>query len=231
MVVCIILSAFFSMTETAFSSVSAVKLKILVEDRKSGAKKALQLADNFDTTVTTLLIGNNIVNTALSTVAVTFFIDLGIKEDWVSLTSTLIVTVILLIFGEILPKTFAKSHPEAITLKAAYIVYVLSIIFYPFVLFFKGLQRLVSRNKSSEENKTFDEDELNILLDEMEENGAIEDDEASIIKNVLVLKDRNVADIMVPRVDMYAINYNDSLENEKQMLMETNFSRIPIYKT
>lgn len=231
MIVCIILSAFFSMTETAFSSVSAVKLKILVEDRKSGAKKALQLADNFDTTVTTLLIGNNIVNTALSTVAVTFFIDLGINADWVSLTSTLIVTVILLIFGEILPKTFAKSHPESITVKVSYIVYVLSIVFYPLVLFFKGLQHLVSRNKSAEENKTFDEDELNILLDEMEENGAIEDDEASIIKNVLVLKDRNVADIMVPRVDMYAINYNDNLENVKQMLMETNFSRIPIYKT
>ncbi|MDE6013457.1 MAG: CNNM domain-containing protein, partial [Anaeroplasmataceae bacterium] len=204
MIVCIILSAFFSMSETAFSSVSAVKLKILVEDRKSGAKKALQLADNFDTTVTTLLIGNNIVNTALSTVAVTFFIDLGIKEDWVSLTSTLIITVILLIFGEILPKTFAKSHPESITVKVSYIVYILSIVFYPLVLFFKGLQRIVSRNKSTEENKTFDEEELNILLDEMEENGAIEDDEASIIKNVLVLKDRNVADIMVPRVDMYA---------------------------
>lgn len=230
MLVCIVLSAFFSMTETAFSSVNVVKLKILVEDRKSGAKKALQLADNFDKTVTTLLIGNNIVNTALSTVAVTFFIDLGMKEEWVSLASTLIVTVILLIFGEILPKTFAKNHPEPIAVKMAYIVYVLSLIFYPLILLFRGLQRLITRKKN-QDDKVFDEDELNILLDEMEENGAIEDDEASIIKNVLDLKDRSVSDIMVPRMDMYAINYNESLDNVKQSLMDSKYSRIPVYKT
>ncbi|MDE7214086.1 MAG: DUF21 domain-containing protein, partial [Anaeroplasmataceae bacterium] len=101
MLVCIFLSAFFSMSETAFSSANVVKLKSLVEDRKRGAKKALQMAEDFDKTVTTLLIGNNIVNTALSTIAVLFFIQLGVSEDWVSLISTLVITVTLLIFGEI----------------------------------------------------------------------------------------------------------------------------------
>ncbi len=231
MLVCIVLSAFFSMSETAYSSANAVKLKSLVEDRERGAKKALQMADNFDTTVTTLLIGNNIVNTALSTIAVTFFVKLGIAENWVSFTSTLIITITLLIFGEILPKTFAKNNPEAIAVKISYIVYFLSILFYPLVLLFKGLQHLVSRKKSVDENNTLDESELNILLDEMEENGAIENDEASIIKNVLDLKDRSVSDIMVPRMDMHAINYNASLDEVKQMVIDSKYSRVPVYKT
>ena len=231
MLVCIILSAFFSMSETAFSSANVVKLKSMVEDRKSGAKKALQLAEDFDKTVTTLLIGNNIVNTALSTVAVGFFIKLGIAEDWVSLISTLIITVVLLIFGEILPKTFAKNHPETIVTKIAYIIYVLQLIFYPIVICFRGLQRLVSRKGSEDDKKTFDEEEFNILIDEMEESGTIEDDEASIIKNVLDLKERCVADLMVPRIDMAAINYSSTLEEVKQFLMDVNYSRVPVYKT
>lgn len=230
MIVCIVLSAFFSMTETAFSSANVVKLKSLVEDRKRGAKKALELADNFEKTVTTLLIGNNIVNTALSTVAVGFFAKLVIFGDWVSFASTLIITVVLLIFGEILPKTFAKNKPESIAIKVSYIVYALQIIFYPFVMIFRGLQRLVTKRGSEDEKKTFDEEEFNILIDEMEESGAIEDDEASIIKNVLDLKDRSVSDLMVPRIDMVAISYNASLDEAKQFLMETNYSRIPVYK-
>ncbi len=219
------------MSETAFSSVNIVKLKSLVEDRKSGAKKALQMAEDFDKTVTTLLIGNNIVNTALSTVAVGFFIKLGVAEDWVNLISTLAITIILLIFGEILPKTIAKNNPESIAVKVAYVIYVLQLIFYPFVLLFRGLQRLVSKKGSEEDKKTFDEEEFNILINEMEESGTIEDDEASIIKNVLDLKERCVSDLMVPRIDMVALDYNSTLEEVKQFLMDINYSRIPVYKT
>ena len=231
MVVCIFLSAFFSMSETAFSSANVVKLKSLVEDRKSGAKKALQLSEDFDKTVTTLLIGNNIVNTALSTVSVGFFIKLGIAEEWVSLASTLIITVTLLIFGEILPKTIAKNNPEAVATKVAYIVYILQLAFFPFVMCFRGLQRLVSKKRSEEDKATFGEEEFNILINEMEESGTIEDDEANIIKNALDLKERSVADMMVPRIDMVAINYNATLDEVKQFLMEVNYSRIPVYKT
>ncbi|MDE6584885.1 MAG: hemolysin family protein, partial [Anaeroplasmataceae bacterium] len=231
MLVCILLSAFFSMSETAYSSANVVKLKSMVEDRRSGAKKALQLAEDFDKTVTTLLIGNNIVNTALSTVAVGFFTKLIIFQNWVSLASTLIITIILLIFGEILPKTFAKNHPETIASRISYIVYALQMIFYPFVLLFRGLQRLVAKKGGEDEKKTFDEEEFNILIDEMEESGTIEDDEASIIKNVLDLKDRSVSDIMIPRIDMVAIDYNSSLEEVKQFLIDTSYSRIPVYKT
>lgn len=230
MVVCIFLSAFFSMTETAYSSVNVVRLKGLVEDRKSGSKKALELAGNFEKTVTTLLIGNNIVNTALSTVAVGFFTKLVVFQEWVSLASTLIVTVVLLIFGEILPKTFAKNNPEVIASKVSYIVYTLQLIFYPFVLLFRGLQKLVTKKGKNDDKQTFDEEEFNILINEMEESGAIEDDEANIIKNVLDLKDRSVEDIMVPRIDMVAIDYSSTLDEVKQFFLDTNYSRIPVYK-
>ena len=229
MLACIILSAFFSMSETAFSSANIFKIKSIVEDRKRGAKKALYLAENFDKTVTTLLIGNNIVNTTLAIVSVKFFAGLVIFESWLELASTLIITIVLLIFGEILPKTFGKRNPENVCLSVAFIIYTLSIILFPVVFIFRGIQKLVSRNE--EDKKTLDEEELGILIDEMEESGEIEDDEAELIKKVFDLKDRNVEDIMVPRIKMVAIDYASTLDEVKEILYNTNYSRIPVYKT
>lgn len=228
MLLLIVLSAFFSMSETAFSSSSQVKIRMAVEDRKRGAKKALQLSERFDKTLTTLLIGNNLVNVALSTIAVTFFTKLAINAAWVELISTVIVTVALLIFGEIIPKMVAKLNPEGVCLKVAYVVYVLSFVFYPFVLLFMGIQKLISRNR--EDKKAIDEDELGVLLDTMEEEGAIEDDEASMIRNVFDLNDRSIEDIMVPRINMEALDYNSTLEEVKEFMLDNAYSRIPVYK-
>lgn len=229
MIIFIILSAFFSMSETAYSSVNIVKLKSAVEERKSGAKKALDLATNFDKTVTTLLIGNNIVNTALSTVAVGFFAKLIIFNQWLDLASTLIVTITLLIFGEIIPKTFAKNHPEVIAIKVSYLIYLLTFLFYPLVVFFKGIQHLVTK-KNKEEKDIIDEEELSLIIEEMVDNDKIEEDEAELIKNVFDLKDRTVEDIMVPRIQMAAIEYGATLEEVKEFLLSHSYSRIPIYK-
>lgn len=229
MLVFIACSAFFAMSETAFSSSSVIKLKAMVEDRKPGAKKALELADNFDKTVTTLLIGNNIVNTGLSTVAVGFFAKLVVFGQWLDLASTLIITVTLLIFGEILPKTIAKNNPEKIASQVSFIVYLLSLLFFPFVFLFRCLQKLVTKNKT-EDNDIMDEEELTIIIDDMEEKGKIENDEAELIRNVFDLKDRNVEDIMVPRIQMVALDYSSTLEEVKQFLLENSFSRIPVYK-
>ena len=229
MLACIIMSAFFSMSETAFSSVSLVKIKSLVEDRKRGAKKALYLAENFDKTVTTLLIGNNIVNTTLAIISVKFFVSLGVSEQWLELVSTSVITLLLLIFGEIFPKTAGKRNPESVSLKVSFIVYSLTIILFPLVFIFRGLQKLVSGK--DDDKKTLDEEELTILIDEMEESGEIEDDEAELIKKVFDLKDRNVEDIMVPRIHMVAIDYSSTLDEVKEILYNTNYSRIPVYKT
>lgn len=223
----VMMSAFFSMSETAFSSSSDIKLRIAVEERKAGAKKALLLTERFDKTVTTLLIGNNLVNTGLSTIAVTFFVDLAIDGNWVELVSTLVVTVTLLIFGEIVPKMIAKLHPEAICLKVSFIVYLLSFVFYPFVMFFVGIQKLINRNK---EEQQMDESELEVIIDKMEEDGSIENDEATIIRNVFDLNDRTVEDIMVPRIKMEALEYSTSLEDVKTFMLDNAYSRIPVYK-
>lgn len=228
MLLLIVLSAFFSMSETAFSSSSQVKIRMAVEDRKRGAKKALQLSEHFDKTLTTLLIGNNLVNVALSTISVTFFTKLAINAAWVELISTVIITVTLLIFGEIIPKMVAKLNPEGVSLKVAYVVYVLSFVFYPFVLLFMGIQKLISRNK--EMTKAIDEDELGVLLDTMEEEGAIEDDEVNMIRNVFDLNDRSIEDIMVPRINMEALDYNSTLEEVKEFMLDNAYSRIPVYK-
>lgn len=229
MIIFIILAAFFAMSETAYSSVNIVKLKSAVEERKSGAKKALDLATNFDKTVTTLLIGNNIVNTALSTVAVGFLAKLIIFNQWLDLASTLIVTITLLIFGEIIPKTLAKNHPEVIAIKVSYIIYLLTFLFYPLVVFFKGIQHLVTK-KNKEEKDIIDEEELSLIIEEMVDNDKIEEDEAELIKNVFDLKDRTVEDIMVPRIQMAAIEYGATLEEVKEFLLSHSYSRIPIYK-
>ena len=228
MLAMIVLSAFFSMSETAFSSTSQVKLKVEVENRKKGAKKALQLSENFEKVLTTLLIGNNLVNTALSTVSVTFFTLLAIDANWISLINTVVVTIVLLIFGEIVPKMIAKQHPEAICVKVAWIVYIISIIYFSLVFLFSSLQRLINRN--NDDKNVLDENELGVLLNTMEEEGEIENDEASMIRNVFDLNDRTVEDIMIPRIQMEAIDYDSTLDEVKDFMLNHSFSRIPVYK-
>ncbi len=228
MIALIALSAFFSMSETAFSSVTKSKLTVEMEKRKPGAKKALELSDNFEKTLTTLLIGNNLVNTALSTISLTFFIQLVIFHEFVELASTLIITIVLLIFGEIIPKMIGKTHPESVCMQVSWIIYVLSLIFYPFVLLFMGIKKLISRNKEVENG--MDESQLEVLIDEMEDNGAIEKDEAEIIHKVFDLNDRSVEDIMIPRIKMEALSYSATLDEVKEFMLDNAYSRIPVYK-
>ena len=229
LMICLILcSAFFSMSETAISSCSETKLVLAIENKKGGAKNALYLYEHFDRTITTLLIGNNLVNTALSTISVVFFANLLINTGLsVELISTLVITLVLLIFGEIIPKMIGKMHPEAVARKVAFIILSLSYIFFPLVLLFMGLQKLLTRNK---EENTMEAEELEVIIDDLEAKGEIEADEAEVMHNVLDLKDRSVADIMVPRIKMEALDYASSLEEVKEFMLDNAYSRIPVYK-
>ena len=227
MIVLVACSAFFSMSETAFSSSSIVKLRLAVEDRRAGSKKAIELTEKFDRTLTTLLVGNNIVNTALSTIAFGFFGNIILDQRWVELVSTAVITIVLLIFGEIMPKTIAKLHAEEVTLKVSWPVYIIMIILYPIVVLFQLLQKLFTRGKVDD---AMNEDELEIALHSMEDNGKIEEQEVDLIKKVLDLNDRNTEDIMVPRIDVVGIDYSSSLQQVKKTLQNNNFSRIPVYK-
>ncbi len=224
----VLLSGFFSMSETVFSSVNVVRLTLYVEEGKKGAKKALYCAENFNNTLTTLLIGNNIVNIALATISVGFFVKLlNGNESIANVVSTAVITVIVLIFGEILPKTLAKTYSEKLALFLGRIIYALYIILFPFVFIFKGLQKGV-KGKETNEPKV-NEAELEVILDTMEEEGAIESEEVELIQNILELNDKTVRDIMTPRVDVIFIEIHTEIENIKEILFECQYSRIPVF--
>ncbi len=226
-IILIICSAFFSMSETALTSSSVVKLRLAIEDRKSGAKKALELIEQYDKTITTILVGNNCVNTAVSTLAVGFFLALGISQQYIELASTLIVTIALLIFGEILPKTIGKQHAESIAVKVAWPIYIISCILWPVVMLFRLLQKAIARKKVDD---AMNEDELEIALSNMQKDGKIEEKEVELIKKVLDLNDRTIEDIMVPRIEMKAIPFESTISSVRKTLLESSYSRIPVYK-
>lgn len=226
LILLVVLSAFFSMTETVFSSISEAKVKNLVEERKTGAKKALFLVEHFDRTITTLLVGNNIVNTAISTFALSFFAGF-IKTGNLELLSTAIVTITLLVFGEIAPKTIGKKFNDKLVLILAPILYILSYILLPISIIFMGLQKLFTGKKNNE--SLVDESQLETILDTMVEDGELESDEHKYIKNVFDLNDRTVEDIMVPRIDMVAIEDNTPIDEVKNIFLKEQYSRIPVY--
>lgn len=214
------------MTETVFASVSEAKIKNYVEERKTGAKKALFCVEHFDRTLTTLLVGNNIVNTALSTFALTFFMGF-IKTGNLELISTAIITIVLLIFGEITPKTIGKKYNDKLVLFLAPIIYIISYILLPISIIFMGIQKIFTGKKNNDSQ--VNESELETILDTMVEDGEIEDDEHEYIKNVFDLNDRTVEEIMVPRVDMVAIEDITSIDEVKNIFIREQYSRIPVY--
>lgn len=223
----ILLSGFFSMTETVFSSVNVVRLTLYVEEGKKGAKKALYCAENFNNTLTTLLIGNNIVNIGLATISVGFFSKLIADVNVSNIVSTTVITVLVLIFGEILPKTVAKAYSDRLALFLGRIIYVLYILLFPLVAIFKGLQSGV-QPKDSNEPKV-NEAELEVILDTMEEEGTIDSEEVELIQSVLELNDKTVRDIMTPRVDVIFIEVHTPIEKVKDILFECKYSRIPVF--
>lgn len=226
LIIFVLFSAFFSMTETVFASISEAKIKNYVEERRTGAKKALYCVEHFDRTLTTLLVGNNIVNTALSTFALTFFMGF-IKTGNLELISTAIITIVLLIFGEITPKTIGKKYNDRLVLFLAPIIYVISYILFPISIIFMGVQKLFTGKKNNDSQ--VNESELETILDTMVEDGEIEDDEHEYIKNVFDLNDRTVEEIMIPRVDMVAIEDTASIEDVKNIFIREQYSRIPVY--
>lgn len=219
------------MSETALNSISEAKVKTLIESRVTGSKKTLYCIENFDRTLTTILVGNNIVNTAMSVLAVTLFSQIfeTLSSDQISLVATIIMTVLLLIFGEILPKTIGKKWNEKIALIVAPIIWALSYVLYPIVIPFRLLQKIVT-GKKKEDEVSVDESELGSILDTMEEEGSIESDEREMIKNVFDLNDQTVEDIMIPRIDMVAIDVDSSIEEAENVFFESNYSRIPVYE-
>ena len=226
----LILSAFFSASETAYSSANIVRLTNFAENGKKSAAKAIKVHQKFDNTLSSILIGNNIVNIAMATIGA-FIAAKLITDDTVSgIVSTAVVTLIVLIFGEIMPKSFAKRHAEGFAMKTSYILSFLNILFFPLNFLFNGLSRIISKTEKEDVTPTVTEDELETIVDNMADEGVIEENDSDLIINALKLSDKIVDDIMIPRIDMVAIDVDESVDNIKKIFFENQYSRIPVYK-
>lgn len=230
LVIMIILSAFFSASETAFSSVNLIRLRQYVDDGRPGAKKALNVAERFDEVLLAILIGNNIVNLAsasLATIVATEVLNLGASGAPIA---TAVMTVLIIIFGEILPKSYAKENSESLALSIGTIYYYMIKVMTPLIFIFMVLKDFVAKLYSKKEDEpSVTEDELNVIIDTMEEEGVLQQDEVEMLQSVLDLSETFVKDIMTPRVDVVAVDVHDSTENVKNVFFEEKYSRIPVY--
>ncbi len=230
-VFCVIMSAFFSATETAISSSSLLRLHTLADEKVKGARKAISLAENFDKTVTAILIGNNIVNIGASTIAGYIFARVVENASLAGIVSTAVMTFLILTFGEILPKTFAKENGERLFVKVAPLMWVLTKIFTPLTYLFIGIKKLFSiRSKEKPTEATVTGEELEKLVDVMEDEGVIDEEHADLIQSALLLDKVTAYDIMTPRIDIIAINVNATCEEIINTFDEYQYSRIPVYE-
>ncbi|MBM4764504.1 hemolysin family protein [Bacillus sp. B15-48] len=230
LVVLIFLSAFFSSAETAFSSVNKIRLRNLVSENKPGSKKALYITEHFDNALSTILVGNNIVNIAASSIAASMFTGLfGAGTGLIA--STFVMTVIVLIFGEILPKSMAKENAETYSMKISGILLFLIKLLTPVNFVFGKLKNFVSKKFSKNDGApSITEEEIKVMVDISEEEGVINKDEKELVHRSLEFNEISVAEALTHRMDMIAIEVNQPIEEIKQIFLTERFSRVPVYR-
>lgn len=231
-IVLIIFSAFFSSAETAYSCANRMKLRALAGNGNKKAKRVLVLAENkFDQLISTLLVGNNIVNLTATTLAATFFMDImkGSSAD-PAVVSTVVMTLAVLIFGEITPKFIAKVYPERIAIAYYPIVIFFYYVFYVFNFIFSGWKWLIAKIFRFKNDDVVTEDEIMTVVEEAEEDGTLKEDETRLIRSVIEFDDLEVGDILVPRVNIVAIDVQTPMEDIRRIFDDEGYSRLPVYK-
>ncbi len=229
-IILVILSAFFSGTETAYTSANKIKLKSMEAAGKKRAGKVLKQIDNYERLLSTLLIGNNVVNITMSSLSVLLFVELlNGKYDLATTLSTIVITVIVLIFGEITPKCIAKELPEKVAMAVSPIVTGLSIILYPINMIFAGWKWLLKKIFRLENNSSITEDELITMVEEAENEGGLDEHESKLIRSAIEFEDLDVGDIMVPRIKVISTEDDATMEEIYLKFRENGFSRMPVY--
>jgi CBS domain containing-hemolysin-like protein len=228
-VVCVLLSAYFSATETAFSTFNRIRVKNMAEKGNKKAALALRLSDNYDSLISAILIGNNIVNILASAMATLLFAKLIVNQDLAATVSTGVLTVVLLIFGEISPKTIAKYNPESFVLFSAPIINFVRVILFPFIIIFNGWQKLLAKLFKKNEDQGMTEEELISIIEEAEEEGDIDKEESDLIKSAIEFGDLTVEDIFTPRIDITALPADSDKATIAKTFSESGYSRIPLY--
>lgn len=227
-VLLLILSGIFSATETAFTSVSKIKMKNLASDDNESAELVLEITENFDKFLTTILIGNNIANIATTSIATLLFIEIYGKYG--ATISTVVVTVLVLVFGEISPKNIAKDKAEGISLFMAPSVKVLMILFTPLNWLFGVWKKFVDRVFKISSEHGYTEDELKTIIEEAKTGGNIGESQSELITNAIEFEDLEAIDIITPRIDIIAIELGTPNEEIAKQFKSTGLSRLPVFE-
>jgi len=226
-VFCLLFSSFFSASETAFLSVNRNRLKAMGEKGNKKALLALALSDDYDRLISTILIGNNIVNIALSSAGTMLFVKLmGSKGATVS---TAVITVLVLLFGEITPKSIAKDYPERFATFSAPLLKALLVLFTPLNFIFLKWKQLIGKMFGPSENKTLTQEELLLLVDEVEKEGTIDNSEGTLLKNVIEFTDSKADEILTHRTDIEAVEVGTDNSAVAELFQSTGHSRLPVY--
>ncbi|MBR4881326.1 MAG: DUF21 domain-containing protein, partial [Clostridia bacterium] len=231
LVVLILFSGYFSATETAFSALNRIRIKNMASDGNKKAVLVQKLSEKFDSILSTILIGNNIVNIAATSIATLLFIDICKGDTTLGTTvATIVITVVVLIFGEITPKSLAKERPESFAMFSAPLLRVFMFILYPLNLIFTGWKMLVSLVIKPSEDKGEIEEELLTMVEEAETEGDMEEEEVELIRNAIEFKDIEVGDILQPRVNVVAVDTEDDWDDVDKLFRESGYSRLPVYR-
>lgn len=224
---CVVFSAFFSATETAFSTMNRIRLKAMSSDGNRRAERALRMSEDFDRLLTTILIGNNIVNILGTSVATVLFTNL-LGNNGVTV-STVVMTVVVLIFGEISPKSLAKESPEAFAMFATPLIRAISKVLLPVNYLFTQWKKLLSKVFKPQEEESIIEEELMTLVDEAQSEGDMDAHEGELIRSAIEFNDLDVQDILTPRVDITGLEDTATMEEAEEVFRQNGYSRLPVY--
>ena len=229
LVILVVFSAYFSATETAFSTINRIRLKNAADNGDKKAGKILRLAENYDKLITTVLVGNNIVNILASSIATVLFISILEDNNLGSTVSTVVMTVVVLIFGEVCPKSLAKEAPEKFARFAYPFISLLCVVLTPISIILIGIRKLVSMLIKTKDETVITEDEIITFVEEAELEGGIDEQESELIRSAVEFNDLEAQEILTHRVDIVAISDDEELDKIDGYFRDTGFSRLPVY--
>ena len=228
MAVCLAMSAYFSATETAFSSLNKTRLKVLADNGNKRAALALKLAENYDRLISTILIGNNIVNITIASVGTLLFVEL--YGDVGATISTVVVTLVVLLFGEITPKSIAKDAPERFAMFSAPFIRLWIWVLTPLNFLFTQCKKFISRFIKTDGSAKMSHEELLLFMEDVEHDGGIDENEGELLRNALEFGDLTAAEILTHRIELEAVDINESHEEIAKAFTQSRFSRLLVYR-
>lgn len=224
----VIFSAYFSATETAFTSLNRIRIKNLANDGSHKAKQVMDLSEKYDSLLSTILVGNNIVNITMSSIATLLFIEL--YPVYGATISTAVITVVVLVFGEISPKSLAKESPEKFAMFSAPFIKFFMLLLAPVNWIFGLWKKLLAKLFNADGINPITEDELLTIVEEAETEGGIDEDQSELIQNAIEFNELEAWDVLTPRVDIKAIEIDEEQDEIARLFVTTGFSRLPVYE-